>query len=63
MSKIKSKNIKISANINAIARRYKRISDEFFNEGTSYAILLGNMFAPLFDETIGKLKLKLKGGK
>lgn len=36
-----------------------------FNEGTSYAILLGNMFAPLFDETIGKLKLKLKlkGGK
>lgn len=34
-----------------------------FSEGTSYAILLGNMFAPLFDETVGKLKLKLKGGK
>jgi len=34
-----------------------------FNEGTSYAILLGNMFAPLFDETVGKLKLRLKGGK
>ncbi|MEI6856703.1 RnfABCDGE type electron transport complex subunit D [Psychrilyobacter sp.] len=34
-----------------------------FIEGTSYAILLGNMFAPLFDETIGKVKLKLKGGK
>ncbi len=34
-----------------------------FLEGTSFAILLGNMFAPLFDETIGKLKLKLKGGK
>ncbi|MCS5422255.1 MULTISPECIES: RnfABCDGE type electron transport complex subunit D [Psychrilyobacter] len=27
-----------------------------FLEGTSFAILLGNMFAPLFDETIGKLK-------
>ena len=24
-----------------------------FSEGTSYAILLGNMFGPLFDETIG----------
>jgi len=36
-----------------------------FSEGTSYAILLGNMFAPLFDETIGNLKLKLKskGGR
>lgn len=34
-----------------------------FIEGTSFAILLGNMFAPLFDETIGKLKFKFKGGK
>ena len=34
-----------------------------FSEGTSYAILLGNTFGPLFDETIGKFKFKLKGVK
>ncbi len=29
-----------------------------FPEGTSFAILLGNTFAPLMDETIGKTKVK-----
>ena len=33
-------------------------SFSLFPEGTSFAILLGNTFAPLMDETIGKVKAK-----